>query len=150
MAYALGCYTLWGVLPVYWKWLSALPATTILAHRIVWSLLFSALLLSVTRRWRELRAVLSGRATLVPLLAPTLLSAISLIYWFGNQGAAKGLIQAFGFENIYGAPGVVLAELDLGAVEAARRRIPSLSHGRRFEVAGQETEGRLHLVEEPT
>jgi ABC-type Fe3+ transport system permease subunit len=27
---------------------------------------------------------------LIPLLAPTLLSAISLIYWFGNQGIAKG------------------------------------------------------------
>ena len=48
--------------------------------------------------------------TLIPLLAPSLLAAISLIYWFGNQGIAKGLIQAFGFENIYGAPGVVLAE----------------------------------------
>jgi len=48
--------------------------------------------------------------TLIPLLAPSLLSAISLIYWFGNQGAALGLIRAFGFENIYGAPGVVLAE----------------------------------------
>jgi iron(III) transport system permease protein len=48
--------------------------------------------------------------TLIPLLAPSLLSAISLIYWFGNQGAARGLIQAFGFENIYGAPGVVMAE----------------------------------------
>lgn len=48
--------------------------------------------------------------TLIPLLAPSLLSAISLIYWFGNQGAAKGLINALGFENIYGAPGVVLAE----------------------------------------
>ncbi len=29
---------------------------------------------------------------LIPLLAPTLLSAISLIYWFGNQGIAKGLV----------------------------------------------------------
>ena len=48
--------------------------------------------------------------TLIPLLAPSLLSAISLIYWFGNQGAALGLIRAFGVENIYGAPGVVLAE----------------------------------------
>ena len=48
--------------------------------------------------------------TLIPLLAPSLLSAISLIYWFGNQGVAKALIQAFGFENIYGAPGVVMAE----------------------------------------
>ncbi len=48
--------------------------------------------------------------TLVPLLAPSLLSAISLIYWFGNQGAARGFLQAFGFDNIYGAPGVVIAE----------------------------------------
>jgi iron(III) transport system permease protein len=47
---------------------------------------------------------------LVPLLAPTLLSAISLIYWFGNQGAAKGLINALGFDNIYGAQGIVIAE----------------------------------------
>jgi len=48
--------------------------------------------------------------TLVPLLAPSLLSAISLIYWFGNQGAAKGLIVALGLTDIYGAPGVVIAE----------------------------------------
>ena len=47
---------------------------------------------------------------LIPLLAPSLLSAISLIYWFGNQGIARGLIAALGFENIYGAPGIVVAE----------------------------------------
>jgi iron(III) transport system permease protein len=47
---------------------------------------------------------------LIPLLAPTLLSAISLIYWFGNQGIARRLITSLGFENIYGAPGVVVAE----------------------------------------
>ncbi len=48
--------------------------------------------------------------TLIPLLAPSLLSAISLIYWFGNQGVALGVLRAFGFASIYGAPGVVLAE----------------------------------------
>ena len=42
--------------------------------------------------------------TLVPLL-----STISLIYWFGNQGVLKGWMQGLGFEQIYGAPGVVLA-----------------------------------------
>ena len=47
---------------------------------------------------------------LIPLLAPSLLSAISLIYWFGNQGIARGLVHALGFENIYGAPGIVVAE----------------------------------------
>ena len=48
--------------------------------------------------------------TLLPLLAPSLLSAISLIYWFGNQGAALGAMQALGIAQIYGAPGIVLAE----------------------------------------
>jgi iron(III) transport system permease protein len=47
---------------------------------------------------------------LVPLLAPSLLSALSLIYWFGNQGLARGFVQAFGWESIYGAPGIVIAE----------------------------------------
>ena len=47
---------------------------------------------------------------LIPLLAPSLLSALSLIYWFGNQGIARGLVKALGFENIYGAPGIVVAE----------------------------------------
>ena len=47
---------------------------------------------------------------LIPLLAPSLLSALSLIYWFGNQGIAKGIVTAFGFESIYGAPGIVVAE----------------------------------------
>ncbi|MCO5977517.1 putative 2-aminoethylphosphonate ABC transporter permease subunit [Ideonella oryzae] len=48
--------------------------------------------------------------SLVPLLAPSLLSALSLIYWFGNQGLAKEVWLALGFDGIYGAPGIVLAE----------------------------------------
>ncbi|HSI50771.1 MAG TPA: putative 2-aminoethylphosphonate ABC transporter permease subunit [Ideonella sp.] len=48
--------------------------------------------------------------SLLPLLAPSLLSAISLIYWFGNQGAAKDFWLALGFDSIYGASGIVLAE----------------------------------------
>ena len=47
---------------------------------------------------------------LIPLLAPSLLSALSLIYWFGNQGLARGFVHALGFETIYGAPGIVVAE----------------------------------------
>jgi len=49
--------------------------------------------------------------TLVPLLAPSLLSAISLIYWFGNQGVLKDVMHAVGVAQIYGAPGIVLAEI---------------------------------------
>ncbi len=54
---------------------------------------------------------LARTITLVPLLAPSLLSAISLIYWFGNQGVLKSWMQPLGIEQIYGAPGIVLAEV---------------------------------------
>ncbi|HEY1226355.1 MAG TPA: putative 2-aminoethylphosphonate ABC transporter permease subunit, partial [Ramlibacter sp.] len=48
--------------------------------------------------------------SLLPLLAPSLLSAISIIYWFGNQGVAKAFWLSLGFPGIYGASGIVLAE----------------------------------------
>ncbi|MBX6426781.1 MAG: carbon-nitrogen hydrolase family protein [Variibacter sp.] len=44
-------------------------------------------------------------------------------------------------------PGVVMAEIDLADVAAARSRIPSLQHGRRFEVAAPLAEpARLHVI----
>jgi iron(III) transport system permease protein len=64
---------------------------------------------ALTRSCMPYKALFRG-ITLVPLLAPSLLSAISLIYWFGNQGVLKVWLQSVGFDEIYGAPGIVLAE----------------------------------------
>ncbi len=46
---------------------------------------------------------------LVPILAPSLLAALSFIYLFGNQGLFKGILPWFGLTTIYGLPGMVLA-----------------------------------------
>jgi len=64
---------------------------------------------ALTRSCMPFKALFRG-ITLIPLLAPSLLSAISLIYWFGNQGVLKGWMQGLGVEQIYGAPGIVIAE----------------------------------------
>ena len=64
---------------------------------------------ALTRSCMPFKPLFRG-ITLIPLLAPSLLSAISLIYWFGNQGLLKGWMQGIGFDQIYGAPGIVLAE----------------------------------------
>jgi iron(III) transport system permease protein len=64
---------------------------------------------ALTRSRMRFKPLFRG-ITLIPLLAPSLLSAISLIYWFGNQGLLKGGLTALGIEQIYGAPGIVLAE----------------------------------------
>jgi predicted amidohydrolase len=46
-------------------------------------------------------------------------------------------------------PGVIMAEIDPAAVAAARARIPSLQHGRRFEIVKPMAEPtRLHVVKD--
>jgi iron(III) transport system permease protein len=65
---------------------------------------------ALTRSRMPFKPVFRG-ITLIPLLAPSLLSAISLIYWFGNQGVLKTWLTGLGIEEIYGAPGIVLAEI---------------------------------------
>jgi iron(III) transport system permease protein len=75
--------------------------------------------------------------TLLPLLAPSLLSAISLIYWFGNQGLLKETMQAVGIAQIYGASGIVVAECFAVFPHALMILITALSaaDGRLYEAA---------------
>lgn len=54
--FAIGAYTTWGLFPIYWKWLHAVPALQLLAHRIVWSFLLLAIVLTVLRQWRAFRS----------------------------------------------------------------------------------------------
>ncbi len=47
LAYGLLAYLLWGFLPLYWKQIQQVPSLEIICHRILWSMLFTALLLSL-------------------------------------------------------------------------------------------------------
>ena len=77
--HAVGAYTLWGFFPVYWKTLQTVPALEILAHRMVWSLVFVVLVLAYKRRWRWLQPVLHDGRTLLTFLATASLLALN---WF--------------------------------------------------------------------
>jgi iron(III) transport system permease protein len=46
---------------------------------------------------------------MIPILAPSLLAALSFIYLFGNQGWLKFVIEWLGFKTVYGLPGMVMA-----------------------------------------
>lgn len=84
----LGAYLLWGVFPIYWKWLQTVPALQILGHRMVWSLIFVAGLLVLQRDRAWLGAALRQRKTLLTYtLAAVLLSGNWFIYiWAVNAG----------------------------------------------------------------
>ena len=55
--YVLLCYILWGLLPIYWKQLSAVNSLYILASRITFSMIFCALLLWLSKQWPQVRAL---------------------------------------------------------------------------------------------
>ncbi|QEI06367.1 putative 2-aminoethylphosphonate ABC transporter permease subunit [Pigmentiphaga aceris] len=104
-------------LTAFASYLASPALLTSLWHSVWVSLLTTAIVvpLAFTFAYALTRSCMPGKPLLralmlLPLLAPSLLSAISLIYWFGNQGAAKEFWQALGFSSIYGAPGIVLAE----------------------------------------
>ena len=61
---AIGAFTLWGILPVYWKLLEPLPAFEILCQRVAWSFVFMAPLTLCTGRLGEVLRALGNWRTL--------------------------------------------------------------------------------------
>ena len=83
----LSAYLLWGLFPLYFKHLEAVPALEIVVHRVLWSALGAGLLLLVWRHpgwWRELRAQPGRLAALV--LSGLLIASNWLLYvWAVNN-----------------------------------------------------------------
>ena len=78
---AVFTYTVWGVLPIYFKWLQAVPALELIGWRIIWTLPVCLVAVAVLRQGAELRAVLANRNHLLRLaLSAMLVGANWLIY----------------------------------------------------------------------
>jgi chloramphenicol-sensitive protein RarD len=81
-------FLMWGLFPLYFHALAAIPPTQILAHRVVWSLLFLAIVLTVRGQWGWI-AELRGRPRVIASFAASslLLSGNWLLYiWAVNSG----------------------------------------------------------------
>ncbi|SFB38910.1 iron(III) transport system permease protein [Collimonas sp. OK607] len=72
--------------------------------------------------------------SLIPILAPSLLAAISFVQWFGTQGVLKGLL---GGHSIYGPIGIIISECYAVFPHALMILITALTlaDGRLYEVA---------------
>lgn len=83
----LGAYTFWGVLPLYFRLLAAVPALEVLAHRVIWSLVLLVVVVSVMRRWPTVRAAMNRRTLLLLVGSAALIGVNWLIYiWAVNNG----------------------------------------------------------------
>ncbi|PTW60939.1 chloramphenicol-sensitive protein RarD [Breoghania corrubedonensis] len=96
-ASAVGAYVLWGLLPLYFMVLHAVPAEQLVAQRIVWSVVLVGAMLAAVRRLDEVIAVFTDPARLWRLtLSATILAANWLIFIIGID-AHRVLEISFGY-----------------------------------------------------
>jgi chloramphenicol-sensitive protein RarD len=93
----LAAYALWGVLPIYFKALAAVPAVDIVAHRILWSLPYLALLILLSRGWPKVRAALAQPRTIGILLLTALLIGGNWLLYVYAVTSDHILAASFGY-----------------------------------------------------
>ena len=88
VAFGIAAYTLWGLLPLYWKALKSVPAFEILCHRTVWSFLFLIIILLIRKNWQWLKTIKDHPNTKWTFLTTSLLLGCNwLTYiWAVNNG----------------------------------------------------------------
>ncbi|WP_227319207.1 EamA family transporter RarD [Cedecea davisae] len=84
---ALTAYFIWGIAPVYFKFIHYVPATEILTHRVIWSFFFMLALISVCRQWPQVKRACQNRKKILALaLTAVLIGGNWLLYiWAVNN-----------------------------------------------------------------
>lgn len=88
MLYATFAFFCWGLFPLYFHALGEVPALEMLAHRMLWSLLFLGVVLTARSQWKWLPQVLRQPRVLASFVASAvLLTANWFVYiWSVNNG----------------------------------------------------------------
>ncbi|MEH0982098.1 EamA family transporter RarD [Micromonospora sp. CPCC 205556] len=95
--YGLGAYLLWGFFPIYLKLLRPAGPVEILAHRIVWSVLFVALLLAALRNIGFLYALARRPRTLAGIVAAAALIAVNWGTYIHGVNSDRVVETALGY-----------------------------------------------------
>ena len=80
-AAAVGAFLLWGLFPLYWKELAAVPALEVVAHRTAWGFVAVAVWVTLRGRWGDARAVASSPGTIVRLGGSAVLIALNWLLY---------------------------------------------------------------------
>src|SRR5262245_17208892 len=80
----LGCgfaaYAMWGVFPIYFHALAHVSPWVIVCHRILWSVILLAAIVSVRREWKALLALLSRRHVVLLVASGVLIAVNWLVF----------------------------------------------------------------------
>jgi chloramphenicol-sensitive protein RarD len=135
VAMGLLAYSMWGVFPAYFKWIASVEPLEVLSHRVLWAVVFGALIITIRRQWRDVRGVFVDRSRLAWLaLAALCISVNWLIYIWAVQNDRIFETSLGYYVNplLYVAVGIVifgerLRKLQIAAVVAATTGVAVLA-----------------------
>lgn len=93
----LTAYGLWGILPIYFNALRAIPPVDIVAHRVLWSLPFLALLITVSGGWKKVRAATTMPRTVGILFLTAILIGTNWLLYVYAVTSGHILAASFGY-----------------------------------------------------
>lgn len=88
LLYGIGAYAMWGLVPLFWPLLKPAGAVEILAHRMVWSLVFVGIALLAVRRWSWIPELARSprKLALITVAAAVISVNWGLYIWSVNTG----------------------------------------------------------------
>jgi chloramphenicol-sensitive protein RarD len=110
---AASAFLMWGLFPIYFKQVAGVPAVEVLSHRILWSVAFVVILLTVNRRWRAVRTAFFDRNVVAALTLSAVIISVNwgvFIWAIGNDRVLESSLGYF----INPLVSVVLGVLVLG------------------------------------
>jgi len=95
--YAIGAFIFWGLVPIYFKAVSDIPALEVLANRVIWSVVFLAFLLIITKQYTYLKDIFKNFKELKMLLLSSLLVTTNWLVFITAINTNQLVEASFGY-----------------------------------------------------
>ena len=119
---AASAFLMWGLFPIYFKQVADVPAVEVLSHRILWSVGFVVILLTINRRWRAVRTAFFDRKIVAALTLSALIITVNwgvFIWAIGNDRVLESSLGYFINPLVSVVLGVVVLGERLRAIQWA-------------------------------
>ena len=97
VAYGVGAYVIWGLLPIYWRWLEQATAFEILANRGIWSLVVCMILLAFQRQLRSTFTLMKNYKTFFTLALSSFLLTLNWGIYIWSVSADRVVEASLGY-----------------------------------------------------
>lgn len=97
LVYGLSAYTIWGLFPWYFHFLSHVNPWQVLTQRIIWSFLLVSVMALFIRHWSLIKTAITQRNILLGLLLSSLLIAANWLIFIWAVGQGRVLESSLGY-----------------------------------------------------